>query len=1001
MRVYVLRPVSCLLAIFIGICGFAQSSKTPVTNPIAQSVVQGLRSANLQEAFEPFDSPRLPEFKSPIMRRLFQSFAKHSQNSHSLPLSPGTLNSPFLTTPPLYAMTSSPLGIALGDFNSDKKQDVVVAANPPQLLLGNGDGTLQTALPIGNTAASDVAVGDFNHDGNLDAAFAIGGAALVYLGNGDGTFNSGTTFSSGGTNNDGLAHIIAADVNNDGITDLILNTDTGVTVLLGNGNGTFQAPIASSASFAVLSMVSADFNKDGHLDLAVTDGFSTLEILLGNGRGNFSTAGSYKTTTFSNLNAIASGDFNRDGNADVALPNGQVFLGNGHGTLSGPSTFETAPGAQVVSAVDVNGDGIPDLVTVSSLPVCGDANFGTTGVSLGNGDGTFQPATIFDSGGCSYPAFIGIGDLNGDGFFDLVVGSGQQSSFLATPQLSILLNLTNGTFPAAQLATSGGSGGVATGDFNHDGNLDVAMADGSVYLGNGNGTLQFRGGTASLGGVQVQTAEFSHDNNLDLAAAVECVAAGCSGGGALAIALGNGDGSFLPATALPSGGFYSESLVIADFNHDGKPDVAILNNCVNLTCIGGGSVTVFLGNGNGTFAPGNTIALPQSPYGGNPMTIVAGDFNNDGSIDLAAFGCSPDCMGETGVANVLFGNGDGTFQPPIVSATGTGGVTGAAAGDFNQDGILDVAVANGGVCSDCDGHGTFLYGNGDCTFTAGAQIGTDGGPPVSIVAADFYGAGSPTPVLGNYCGDTLDCPGGSVMINGTDNLTDIMLQYLAVGDFNNDGKPDLAGSLQFNAGASVLLNVGSTLAATTTLLSPAAPRSYSVFQPVIFTARVQHSGPQLPTGLINFLDNGVSIGSASLAADGEAAFATTRLNIGSHFVIAYYAGDSSSAASNSLGAHLTITRSATTPTLASSRNPSPSGQKITFTVTISGLYGGNPAGHITFKDGNRILKAVPLSRGTAQYSTESLTQGQHRIGADFSGDAEFLPTSAALIQTVQ
>jgi hypothetical protein len=992
MRLRLLPPSISFLAVFVSILVSAQSSRPAFTNQFADP--RGVQADTAgQIAAQPLSAPRIPAFKSPVMRKLWEGRATSNQGSHPWARpGAGTL---FLTTPPTYAVSSQPLGLATGDFNSDGKQDVVVAANPPQLLLGNGDGTLQPAISIGTIGTVDVAVADFNHDGNLDVAFAISGAALVYLGNGNGTFGAPATYATGTANE--IPRILTADVNNDGIPDLILNTTAGVSVLLGNGNGTFRTVKNSPAPGGVWSMAAADFNKDGHLDLAVTDGFSTLSILLGNGSGSFTLANSYATTPVQTLNSVVAADFNRDGDPDVALPNGQVFLGNGNGSLQAPGTFGTSPNSSFAVALDLNGDGIPDLVTTSSSPECGTADFGITGVSLGNGDGTFQPVTLFDSGGCTNPVFMSTGDLNGDGSLDIVISSGALG-FNQPEQVSVLLNSGNGRIAAAELDISEGSGGVAVGDFNRDGNLDLAFADGSIYLGNGAGSLKFFA-SAALGGVQVATGSFRSNGDLDLAAAVECVSAGCSGGGALAISLGNGNGSFQPVTFLPSGGFFAESQVIADFNNDGNPDVAVLNNCVDVNCSNPvGSVTVFLGSGSGTFGAGNTIALSQTSLGGNPLYLLAGDFNNDGNIDLVALGSGFGGILGPGVANVLLGNGNGTFQAPIVFQTpGPIGVSAATVADFNQDGILDLGLDEGYTCADCGGQGIIIYGNGDGTFTAGPTINTSGAPSASIIAADFYGIGSPTPVIANECVEPLDCPTSSVM---NVSAPDIMLRYLAVGDFNNDGKPDLAGSLQFDPGASVLLNLGATAAATTTILSPAILQTYSVFQPVTFTADVQHTGPLTATGQVSLLDNGVSVGSAPLGTNGLATFTTTQLGVGSHFIIANYGGDSNFAASNSLGAHVTITKSSTTLALTASANPTGYEQAVKFTALITPAFGSGETGTVTFYEGTTQIGHSVVSNGRATFSTYLLQVGIRSISATYSGDANFLGSTSSTLSVV-
>jgi hypothetical protein len=991
-----IRPL-CLLILAASVSVLAQSPPEP-----SRSLANFSQMVQKQQPSSGAPAKAsIPNFKSPLMQKLFKTMEEHQGNAVARPMQTGsnTSVSPFLSSAPSYDVGSQPLGIALGDFNGDGKQDVVTAAAPPVILLGNGDGTLQTAVNIGTTAATDVAVGDFNRDGNLDVAFAIPGAALVYLGNGDGTFGSGTVFSNGSTNNDGLAHILAADVNNDGIPDLILNTDAGVSVLLGNGNGTFRAPISTTSAGFVLSMMNADFNGDGRLDLAVTNGFSTLSILLGNGNGSFSLASSYSTIV-SNLNSVATGDFNRDGVADVALPNGQIFLGNGNGTLQPPSTFPTVPAAKIVAAVDVNGNGITDLITLSSGQgfECGTGDFGSVGISLGNGNGTFQSPVIFDSGGCTYPSFLAIGDLNNDNRPDLVTDAVMSGVGEVFDSVAVLLNQGKANFGGAQLNESGGAGSIAVGDFNRDGKLDLIFSDGSTYLGNGDGTLRFLT-SANLSGLDISVADFRGNGLLDLAEAEECETQGCANG-ALLVNLGNGNGTFQTATTYASGGFYPESLAIADFNGDGILDVALLNTCVDVNCVSaGGSVSLFFGNADGTFSVGSTISLTQAPYGGNPTVLVAGDFNNDGNIDLAALGCvSGGCLftDPSMVVSTLLGNGNGTFQSPSITAVETDdGVTAAVAGDFNQDGILDIAVADGAACSDCGAHGIFLYGNGDGTFSTGPGIGTEGGPPVSIVASDFYGVGLPTPVLANRCGDPLDCPFGSVMINGTSNITEIMLLYLAAGDFNNDGKPDLAGSLQYDNGASVLLNTGATLAATTTMLAPAGLQAYFALQRVTFAATVTHTGPRVPSGQVNFLDNGVSIGSAALARNGQAILNTNQLAVGSHFIVAYYSGDIDFAASNSLGAHVTIRPASTTTTIASSVNPSTYGQPVQFTATIAPQFGGSATGTVTFYDDGTQIGSAAVNRNKAIFTTGALQTGFHSITARYSGSSNFQTSTSS------
>jgi hypothetical protein len=951
-------------------------------------------SSSTQVAKEVRPSGSTPfQYKSPVMRKLWEGTASHHalKSSALLKLDDSALPS-FRTIPPMYAAGASPFDVALGDFNSDGIQDVVVSANPPVVLLGNGDGTFQSATPIGTISSvpTGAAVADSNRDGKLDVFFAISGAVVVYLGKGDGTFGAGSTVSSGGTNENVLARVLAADVNNDGIVDLITNTDAGLSVLLGNGDGTFQAPIVSTG--VVQFMAAADFNQDGRLDLAVTDGFDSLSIMFGNGTGTFTVASTYTVAETVGIDSIAIADYNQDGFLDVALPNGQLFLGKAGGSLRLPKSFPASPNATVVAQIDVDGDGITDLLTASGGESCGQSDFGTLGISRGNGDGTFQPAVFFDFGGCSLSwPFIAIGDLNNDGAPDVVVLSGVNSWFSDTPELSVLVNQGGGVFPVATLNVSGGSGGVAVDDFNRDGNADVVLADGSVYLGNGDGTLRSMT-SAALGGVAVATGDFDRGGITDVASAVECVPAGCSGGGQLLIAAGNGSGRFRTAAALPSGGFYAESLAVVDLNNDGNLDIAVLNNCADSGCSAGGSLSIYLGNGARTFSLLNTVSMSS----GFPTSLVAGDFNNDGIADLAVgFSAAPF---ESTVVNVLLGNGDGTFQSPIsffASSRGiTNGITALLTKDFNNDGILDLAFAFGGS-ADGGQSGSIMYGNGDGTFAAGTFI-VSGAPQFSVVAADFLGVGALTPVFANSCGDVLDCPGGS-LLNAT--APDIMLQFLGVGDFNNDGKPDLVGSLQYDLGASVLLNIGAAAEATTTTISPSAPQAYTALQPASFIAQVQHTGPGTPTNAVNFFDNGALIGSAPVDGYGNASIVMA-LPAGSHFIVPYYAGDSSFAPSNGLGVRAVVSPSATTIALNSNANPSYVNQSVILTASLTSPSGAPFTGTVTLKQAKATLAVLPVVNGQASFTKTFPVSGTYQISATYSGDTNHQAGTSAVLKQV-
>lgn len=311
----------------------------------------------------------------------------------------------------------------------------------------------------GGTYTDCVVVADFNGDGHPDLVVVNDGSSSVdvLIGNGNGTFRAAVSYYSGGYAN----WVAVADVNGDGYLDLVVANTTSIAVLLGNGNGTFRAPISSSTGGSFVAV--ADVNGDGHPDLVVP---------------------------------IAAG------------PNAyqvSVLLGNGDGTFQAPANYNSGGwyGSSVV-VTDVNGDGKPDLVVANLCESEDDCDNGEVGILLGSGDGTFQAPYSYNSGGY-YAQSVAVGDFNGDGRIDLAVSN---SACLANcidghGVVSLLLGNGNGTFQAATTYDSGGraAGSIAIADVNADGYLDVVVANScpmkacgnsilAALLGNGDGTLQ-------------------------------------------------------------------------------------------------------------------------------------------------------------------------------------------------------------------------------------------------------------------------------------------------------------------------------------------------------------------------------------------------------------------------------------------------------------------------------------------------------------------------------
>jgi hypothetical protein len=331
-----------------------------------------------------------------------------------------------------------------------------------------------------NSLPDSVTVGDFNNDGNLDLVTSdFGSFVSVMLGNGDGTFSNATDFPTDDRVFSFAQSIGAGDFNGDGNLDLVVgNTQyASVSVLLGNGDGTFDSPTIFPTTGAPYSVAVSDFNHDGKLDLATGDFSSnTLSIFLGVGDGSFVASSAYGVGR--GPLSVRVGDFNRDGHTDFVIANWRddtigVLLGRGDGTVHSMTEFSVGDGPNSIAVADLDGDRKPDLVV---------ANGDTSSVSVlfAKGDGTFNSAVNYTVG--NFPAFVTVGDMNADKKPDLIVGN---AGFPDT-SLSLLLGDGRGTFATASTyMLDSYPFFAAVADFNGDKKPDLALAmyfDNSVFV---------------------------------------------------------------------------------------------------------------------------------------------------------------------------------------------------------------------------------------------------------------------------------------------------------------------------------------------------------------------------------------------------------------------------------------------------------------------------------------------------------------------------------------
>jgi hypothetical protein len=646
-----------------------------------------------------------------------QSFAVQSQALQSNSALPGVALRPFLPG------GSLPTSVVTGDFNNDGHMDFAVAnglTNDVWLYLGKGDGTFQdpriVPLSKGLTPVS-IAAADLRHNGKLDLIVGEfdSSSAGVLLGNGDGTFGYESIYSLPGP----TESIVVDDFNHDGKLDVAAllvgvggNPPPEIALLTGDGTGMLSSPVLSYNSgyvSAAWNIASGDVNGDGFPDLLITGpGYSDNSfIFLNQGDGTFKQG--QKVVANGLYTAVLDGrlaDVNGDGCLDAVVADAWspvlIALGDCSGNFTTPTFLMMGDSNAAVRVMDVNGDGIPDIVT-SSLPALDGALLGqvagnTLSVALGTGKGNFSPPRNYV--GTSQAYSIGIADFNGDGKPEFVTANNDSDT------VTVYQNDGTGDFGFPQGVYAGVTGqGVDDApfsspsflDINNDGKTDVFLLDegysGEYYATTflNDGTGKFSSPILSDLGITIDAnwigdhrlGNFRDATHKDLIAIGNTISPQF-----ILFAPGNNDGTFGKATLVTATGA-DGVLTIGDFNHDGKLDFVTIHGWDTH------SLTTFLGNGSGNFhslAPITFTDPATDTFSTQAVRVYTGEFNRDGKLDVLVFTTGNGYGTTRSTVWEFDGSGDGTFQTPRQIFTGFQPFVLA---DINGDGSPDIARYDG------------------------------------------------------------------------------------------------------------------------------------------------------------------------------------------------------------------------------------------------------------------------------------------------------------------
>jgi len=671
------------------------------------------------------------------------------------------------------------------DVNNDGLADIVSIVRPLysnvlSVLINYGGGEfghpdlMNPDMPwqtdISSTASFDMA--DINSDGFLDVVFGGLDSCRVMLGNGDGTFGP----TSHGLFGDVTGLYKTADINHDTYMDILAFTlypasgvenDTVMNAYMNNGDGTFQSPVTTDLGFfhavsfglAKNDFKVRDMNNDEEVDIAIMDENGMFRSLIGDGTGAFTVLEGTQANETGTVYDAA--DLDGDGFVDMVCCDDwytTVCINNGDGTFQSPQKYFNVPASHNFIAEDFNDDGAADIAG-TNYP------WSSVGVLINHGDGSFADLHRIPAGNELFA--VASGDFNGDNHLDVA------TAIVESNEYKVVVHLNDGMENFSESITfelENQASALHAFHYNNDDHLDLAVAGSGLhmYSGNGDGNFTFDTTYADVGSNMGMT-----DKNLNNNDYPDLVLRTSSG---TYIMYNNGSGKFDSTVYL--GGGATHGSVLADVDNDNDFDIIHPNYSTAGSGALVGRILVYLNDGNGNFTYNQNIW----PRGWANHAATA-DFNEDGWVDIAYLNVHYSKI------NIVYNNGDGTFQDHQLGDTyyGTSNLERILAGDFDYDGDTDIMMTG-----ELAGSPMFLMNVGGGVFSLDAdnhfmQSYRAGTRPGIFSPGDFNGDGLTDLAVGNT---HLSNSGEHSFVSIINNISQGLGVCQDPNDFDNDGIGD-------------------------------------------------------------------------------------------------------------------------------------------------------------------------------------------------------------------